>query len=394
MNVLIIPSWFGDSESPNAGTFFKDEATLVSSCNCVVMMIFERISTVVFSSGDNVRAREGMTQERISDRFTIVRARLLFNDNMSWEDNIRSFKPIVLKFFEAVYHEFKMDIIHAYATFWAGIFARWISHTYCIPYMITEHFGPFNLDFLHSDYIKGEMRSAINESDSFACVSQHLRQQILMNGILRDSFVIGNYVNDGLFQINENLSEENLLLTVAYYPSYIKDINTLLYAYSKLVIHGVEFKAIIVGGGEKKGGYDGENSITRLVNEFNLSNFVQVIDAVRHDEMVKLMQRCSFYVCSSIAESFGVSICEAMLCGKPCVITANGGSMDFADDSNSIVVDIHNPDELAKGVIRLMECRNMFNPNEIRNKIVKKYGAKTFIHRINEVYCQIRNARY
>lgn len=392
MNVLIIPSWFGDSESPNAGTFFRDEAMLLSSCNRVVMMVFDRKSIgklPIESSG----VEACFKQERISKRFTIVRVILPFHQNLSWDDNIRSFQPIVKKAFEKVYCELKVDIIHAYATFWAGIFAHWISTTYCLPYMITEHFGPFNPDFLHSDYIKEEMRSAINDSDSFACVSHHLRQQILMNGIMRDSFVIGNYVNDDMFKINENSREENLLFTVAYYPSYIKDINTLLCAYSKLVTHGVEFKAIIVGGGERKGGYDGENPITKMVDAFNLSQFVQVIDAVRHDDMVKLMQRCSFYVSSSIAESFGVSICEAMLCGKPCVITANGGSMDFANDSNSIIVDIHNPSELASGVIQMMDCRDKFNPNEIRNNIVKQYGAKTFLSKISEAYRQMIDAK-
>lgn len=393
MNVLIIPSWFGDSESPNAGTFFRDEATLLSSCNRVVMMVFDRPTKGKLPRESLICEEDCMKQERINNKFTIIRVRLPFHQNLSWDDNIRSFQPIVKKAFERVYRELKIDIIHAYATFWAGIFAHWISATYCLPYMITEHFGPFNPDFLHSDYIKGEIQSAINNSDSFACVSHHLRQQILMHGILRDSFVIGNYVNDDLFQINENSREENLLLTVAYYPSYIKDINTLLCAYSQLVNRGVDFKAIIVGGGEKKGGYDGENTITRMVNAFKLSQFVQVIDAVRHDDMVTLMQRCSFYVSSSIAESFGVSICEAMLCGKPCVITANGGSMDFADDSNSITVEIHNPLKLASGVIQMMNSREKFNPNEIRNNIVEKYGAKTFLSKISETYRQMIDAK-
>lgn len=393
MNVLIIPSWFGDSESPNAGTFFRDEATLLSSSNRVVMMVFDRPTNGKLPRESLICEEDCMKQERINNNFTIIRVRLPFHQNLSWDDNIRSFQPIVKKAFERVYRELKIDIIHAYATFWAGIFAHWISATYCLPYMITEHFGPFNPDFMHSDYIKGEMRSAINNSDSFACVSHHLRQQILMHGILRDSFVIGNYVNDDLFQINENSREENLLLTVAYYPSYIKDINTLLCAYSQLVNRGVDFKAIIVGGGEKKGGYYGENTITRMVNAFKLSQFVQVIDAVRHDDMVTLMQRCSFYVSSSIAESFGVSICEAMLCGKPCVITANGGSMDFADDSNSITVEIHNPLKLASGVIQMMNSREKFNPNEIRNNIVEKYGAKTFLSKISETYRQMIDAK-
>lgn len=393
MNVLIIPSWFGDSESPNAGTFFKDEAELVSTCNNVVMMVFDKITIKDDIDIKTVARSDFLTYENISDRFTIIRVRLSFYEYLNWDDNLKGFQPIVIKAFEEVYNKFKVDIIHAYATFWGGIFAHWISARCFIPYMITEHFGPFNPDFLHSNYVKDEMKSAINDSNSFACVSNHLRQQVLMHGILRDSFVIGNYVNDNLFRIKEKLHNDNLLLTVAYYPSYIKDIYTLLHAYTILTNSGIEFRAIIVGGGEKKGGYSDVNPIIRMVNEFNLSRYVMVVNAVSHTEMVKLMQRCSFYVSSSIAESFGVSICEAMLCGKACVITANGGSLDFADDDNSIIVDIHNPEKLAAGIKDMIEYGYKFNPNKIRKKIVEKYGTKTFIRKINDVYRQMMHAQ-
>lgn len=391
MNILIIPSWFGDNESPNAGIFFKDEATLVASSNYVILMVFDRVSVTETSMNEDTEIEYSIKSKPINNRLTIIRVKLPFNEKLCWEDNIKAFQPHVFKVFDTIYHKFKVDIIHAYATFYGGIFAHWISTAYHIPYIITEHFGPFNPDFLHSNYVKNEMIEAINESNSFICVSTHLRQQILMQGILRDSLVIGNYVNDKLFQINDKSSEDNLLLTVAYYPSYIKDIKTLMEAYSILVKQGLDFKAIIVGGGEIKGGYHGYNPVTDMVSEFNLTQYVRVIGSVSHNEMARLMQKCSFYISSSIAETFGVSICEAMLCGKPCVVTKNGGSMDFTNENNSIVVDIHQPRELAAGIIRMMTNRKNFNPNTIRKHIVQKYGTETFLRKINEIYSLTMN---
>lgn len=391
MNILIIPSWFYDHESPNAGTFFNDEATLVASCNHVVLMVFDRVAVSETTVNWDLAIEFCIKSESINDKLTITRIRLPFYKESSWEDNLKAFQPLVFNAFQAICQNFKVDIIHAYATFYGGIFAHWISKAYHIPYIITEHFGPFNPDFLHSNYVKNEMIEAINDSNSLACVSTHLRQQILMQGILRDSLVIGNYVNDKLFQINDNLMEDNLLLTVAYYPSYIKDLKTLMKAYSILVKQGIEFRAIIVGGGEIKGGYHGCNPIEKMVTEFNLTKYVRVIGAVPHREMVRLMQKCSFYVSSSIAESFGVSICEAMLCGKPCVVTKNGGSMDFTNMQNSIVVDIHNSEELADGIIHMMSHRKSFNANKIRKYIVEKYGNVSFLQKISEIYSHTKN---
>ena len=152
--------------------------------------------------------------------------------------------------------------------------------------------------------------------------------------------------------------------------------------------HKFEYKAVIIGGGEIKGGYKGSNVIADMVKKFGLTQHVRVIGAVPHNEIVDLMQQCSCYVSSSIAESFGVSICETMLCGKPCVITSNGGSMDFANADNAIIVDIHNPSALAGGIIQLIENKNVFNPDEIRRGIVEKYGAKSFFKKLNRLYSE------
>lgn len=392
MNILIIPSWFGDSKSPNAGSFFKDEATLVAMNHNVVMMVFDKVIVPGTCDAKDRGITGSMEAESVNNRLTVLRVKLPFYEDSSWDYNLRHFHSLVLHAFDNAYTGFKVDIIHAYATFWGGIFAHWISAAYNIPYIITEHFGPFNMDFLHSSYVRIEMKTAIEESTSFACVSSHLRQQILMQGILCNPIVIGNYVNDGLFQISRKVGDDILLLTVAYYPSYIKDLETLLEAYSILVRHNFKFKAVIVGGGEIKGGFKGSNVIADMVKKFDLTQHVQVIGAVLHSEIVEIMQKCSCYVCSSIAESFGVSICEAMLCGKPCVITSNGGSMDFVNANNAIIVDIHNPSELADGITQMIETKNRFNPDVIRQGIVEKYGTKSFIRKLNELYIQTVDA--
>lgn len=385
MNILIIPSWFSDSSSPNAGTFFLEEAHLISAFHSVAILVFERKEIELEKNND-----ESILVDRYSKNIVYFRVKLYYDKKSSWDDIILSFRGVVKKTYEDIIaHGFIPDLIHAYATFLGGFFAYWISCYHKVPYMITEHFGPFNPDFLHSSLVKKFFHDSIENANLFACVSSHLRQQILMQGIKCNPIVVGNYVNDKLFTLLPKKTNDIKLLSVAYYPSYIKDIDNLLAAYTLLREQGIIYKAVIVGGGEIKGGYNGTNIIANKVSEYGLSDIVQIIGSANRMEMAELMHNCTFLVSSSIAESFGVSICEAMLCGKPCIITDNGGSRDFATSNNSIIVRVHDPMDLAAGIKEAINKLDDFCGSKIRETIEVRYGKDAFLSRINTLYNSI-----
>lgn len=380
MKILVIPSWFSNNESPNAGSFFREEASLIGQIHSVAILCFERIPIERYTSETY--------HIEVDGNLTIFRFLLPFDSLISWEDNLKSYLNEVLSCISKVIeYGFSPDIIHAYSTFMGGIFSRWIAKSIQIPYIITEHFGPYNPDFLHSVYVKEQMQLAMEESNCLLCVSNFLRQQILMTGAHVNPIVIGNYVNDSLFQLSGRENEGKRLLSIAYFPGYIKDIDTQLKCYQYMLEDGIEFSVTIVGGGEKSGGYktiDG-NIIERKVHEFGLGSVVNVIGSVDRQDMARLMDGCDIFVSSSIAETFGVSICEAMLCGKLCVITNNGGSCDYADSSNSMIVEIHNARALANGIEKMMLHKNEYNTKSIRECIKSKYGAMAFQIKMNSI---------
>lgn len=380
MKILVIPSWFCNSESPNAGSFFREEASLMAKSHAIAIMYFERIPIEQYASGT--------CRIEVDGDLTIFRFNLPFDSFKSWEDNLKSYiNEVLSSFSKVIEYGFVPDIIHAYSTFMGGIFARWIAKSIRIPYLITEHFGPYNPDFLHSNYAKEQMQLAMEDANCLLCVSNFLRQQILMTGVHVNPIVIGNYVNDTLFQLSERENEGKRLLSIAYFPGYIKDLDTQLKCYQYMIEDGIDFSVTIIGGGESSGGYtsiDG-NIIERKVYEYGLESVVHVIGAADRLDMARLMDECDIFVSSSIAETFGVSICEAMLCGKLCVLTNNGGSGDYANSTNSIIVEIHNPRALANGIEKMMLHKAEFNTQYIREGIESKYGAASFQKRMNSI---------
>lgn len=277
--------------------------------------------------------------------------------------------------------------IHAQCTYPAGILAySWSLLTGC-RYMITEHFGPFNPDFLHSKYAKELIINSLEKASIVLSVSKHLRQQLLMNGIKCDPLVVGNLVDDQLFCLcNSGIHTPLRLLTVAYYPGYIKDIENLLGALSILKELGFQFHSTIIGGGEPRGGNKGENIMVGLIQRYHLDDSITLIGSCNRVEMKDYMEQCDVYVSPSILETFGVCICEAMLCGKPVVITDNGGSSEYADENNSIVVNIHDSRDLAEGIVKVSRDYSSFNPHCIRDSIMRKYGRSVFYERLSTFY--------
>ena len=384
-SILVIPSWYKSADSPLAGSFFEEQAILMAKAYEICIYFMER---VFLEDIDDFPVEMPQRSEVISGLY-LYRQKFPQSHLLSPEDNLKKQIFYGKKGFEFLLKDrgIGFDLIHAQATFPAGIIARHISVLCKTPYIVTEHFGPFNPDFLHSLFVKNEMRQALECANMVLSVSYHLRQQILMQNIHCNPIVVGNMVDDDLFHIGIKPSESSVkLLCVAYYPGFIKDIENLFSALSILKDRHLSFHMIVVGGGEPQGGNTGKNLLFDLKEKYNFGNEVTIVGSCSRIQMKEYMQSCDFYISSSIAETFGVCICEAMLCGKPVVLTNNGGSADFVNPKNSITVEIHDSKQLADAIIKMEKSRLEFDPFYIRNHIVKKYGKQTFFKRLSTIY--------
>ncbi len=104
----------------------------------------------------------------------------------------------------------------------------------------------------------------------------------------------------------------------------------------------------IIGEGEER------EELETEVKRFELERHVTLLG--RKENVEKYLCRWNVFVLPSIAETFGISILEAMGAGVPVVATKAGGIVDIIENKkNGLLVPAGNADALAKSIIEVLD---------------------------------------
>lgn len=71
----------------------------------------------------------------------------------------------------------------------------------------------------------------------------------------------------------------------------------------------------------------------------NHENIIYINESLPRNELLNLIQLCDCYISLHRSEGLGIGIMEAMYLGKPVIVTAYGGSMEFTDPQCTLLVD-------------------------------------------------------
>lgn len=392
--VVVIPSWYSDEPDNNTGSFFREQTTLMSQGYEMKVLHFEKnwISwrRAVYEKLTGGHSKLVPLQHTPPEGYVL---RYNFVKHFTQAAN----HALLLREFEIGFDSYidlngKPDLIHAQCTFLAGIIAQHLSEKFDIPYIITEHYGPFQLSEFDSFYHE-MIKKALENADKVLAVSEHQRKSILGNKINCDPIVVGNLVDDELFILKKETRKCDItrLLYVTFYPSYIKNTGLFFDTLEELKTRGFAFEATIIGG--KSGSEFGPDYYSTEISKRNLSAHCHLIPEASRSEMVIAMQNTDIYISTSIAESFGITACEALLCGTPYVSTKNGGISDFHSPEFGELVEISNAVGTVSAIQAVRSRLTHFPKKEMRASISEKYGKEAFFQRIDTIYHSVLKER-
>lgn len=402
LNILILPSWYASKESPTSGSFFHEQSLLLEDsneggCSWNVQVLTTEKDWISRQRSWYYRwFPSKIVYNRSAQFLTPPNGVVLSYPFCKFESdavNLQRELDALYAYFKE-HPDQKPQLIHAHDALKGGILAHHLAQILQVPYVVSVHMNPFLLH-KYSDFWKREIIACLEQADAVLAVSEHQRQHILMHEIKCNPIVTGNLVDETRFTLSEkhDPKQQTDFLIVTYYPNFIKDMDTFFESLVLLQkanqLEGKRFT--IVGGGELSGELE-QNYYQKKIDQFGLHPWTRIVPKANRDEMRHLMQQTDALISTSIAESFGVAICEALLCGKPVISTRNGGVNDFLNEHNAILVPIKNSEALCDAILRMSLDYKQYDSGGMRAGIVEKYGRATFRYKLELIYqkCLLR----
>ena len=291
-----------------------------------------------------------------------------------------------------VREDFRFEIIHAHTSYLDGSAARIIAARFNIPYLITEHTGPFSILTSHP-IIKYFTVKALNHANSVVAVSRFLKKQIsahLKPNIGELITVIPNGVDEKIFRpmtLWAPNPEAPRILFVGYFVP-VKNLPILLKAFSSVrqKLPGSTLK--LVGCGET---VVQEQEILDQIQHLGLEKSVCVTGFLSQEKVALAMrQECDILVLSSQLETFGCVLTEAMSSGRPVVATRCGGPEDIVISEavgelcmpNSVVA-------LSEAIIKVTQRLREYDQNLIRSVAVAHFSYRLVAELIHKEYSRL-----
>lgn len=353
MKVLMIASWYSprDAKVMSAGVFhYEQSMALKPYCETALYYPYDTDLDTEFASGEE---RGLMTYRRRVTRVNIPGLKgLLHRRNM-----LTDLKKICA--------EFQPDILHAHCAATTGTIVAEFGRKYGYPVVITEH-SPMEHMPLHKKSAFRKIDYAYGHSNTNVCVSKDSMDrlkayfpnypfQVIYNGILSPETV----ANDG--QSYRVEGKINCCIVAAFYSKDIKGYQHLIPAMAQLKKEGLPVVLHIVGGG------DWFEHYVNLAKELDAEDVCIFHGNCNKQKVYSIVSQMDFNISASLYECSGVSVEEALLLGRPMLVTRSGGANSLVNEDVAIVVDKGSTQALVDGIREMIGRLPDFDSEAIRD---------------------------
>ena len=382
--VLFIPSWFPNQEDPISGVFIQEQAVALSKYHDVVVLI---PGMAAWRNVANRNATDRSTKE-LQVGLTVYRefARPLIPHGPESID-YGTFARAAENGFKKIVKEWGTpDIIHTHVVLPAGWSAMKVAKQYGIPIVLTEHSSPFSMH-LGTELSRKLVRETLTSVDRLIAISPSLAKQLtdFHPGLQID--VIGESVKTDFFVPATGGSRRNgngKSFFVAARLSEQKGLDHLIKAVHLLKKKGVNSFDLVIGG-------DGPDrqKLEQLAANLGIAEHCRFLGGLNREQVRDQMQKCDVFVLSSLHETFGVVVGEAMACGKPVISTRCGGPEFIVTEENGVLVDVANAQALADAMSDFIADRKRFNSQTVRDSVLNRFSPEMFAKNATAVYEQL-----
>jgi len=289
------------------------------------------------------------------------------------------------------------DIIHSH--YWlSGMVGSVLKEFWNIPHVTMFHTLARIKNEVSPGYIEPSFRIIAEENVMGSC------DLIIASTEKEKAYLIDKYraldskitvipcgVNTDLFKpVNKDLarklsgikSSPNILFVGRDDP--IKGLDNLLMALSLLKM--ADGFTLTIIGGDDSSLFSIRNTLRQKCNSI-LSDHINLIGPVPHEQMVSYYNTADFCVIPSYYESFSLVALESVACGVPVLSTDVGDVRHISASCPScIIISSNNPDTIARGIKDMLNIKKETNYKSIPDR----YRWRNIVNKIIQHYFELR----
>ncbi|MDL1886052.1 glycosyltransferase family 4 protein [Anaerolineae bacterium CFX8] len=383
MHILVFPSFYPSAVRPLTGIFFKEQAeALHQAGHQVGVLVAPRI-------------RESLHYIQTHRRLPDLQTAILETDTdlpvyrMHWGWFLRIFPNICAWLTTpAGYRAFarycdeqgKPDIIHAHNIFYSGYMASRIRRRFNIPVVLTEHSSSFvrRLIFLPGQH--RIVRQTLREVDAAAAVGASL--QNILNAYLpeRPVGLLPNIARTDFFIPSESPLPEPFtfaLVTTILLP--LKGAAVLLRAFATAFRGGHERLLVVGEGGEQV-------ALQQMAQQLGIAAQVEFRGRLSRQGVRDIFYESHVVVSASYVETFGITLIEAMACGKPVIATRSGGPDNWITPETGLLVPTGDVPALAAALQDIRTHYERYSSAAVRQYCIDNFSQSAVVRQIETTY--------
>ncbi len=374
--ILFIPSWFPGDEDPISGIFIQEQAVALSKQYDVAVLIPAMAAWRNVIDKNSADKSTKKYQEGLPVYYEYALPLIPHGPEATVYN---TFRRAAHKGFRKLLKEWGTpDLIHAHVVLPGGWSALGLAQRHGIPIVLTEHSSPFSMH-LGTDLSRRLVRETLTSVNQLIAISPALAKQLkdFQPGLQIE--IIGESVRTDFFLPAASIDNDGRTRKSFFVAARLaeqKGLEHLIKAVRLVLDRGLNSFELVIGG-------DGPDrrKLELLVQNLAISGHIQFLGALNRDQVRDKMQNCDVFVLSSLHETFGVVVGEAMACGKPVISTRCGGPEFVVTDETGVLVDVADPKGLADAMADFVLDNISFDPKTIRASVVNRFSPEAFVRK-------------
>lgn len=177
----------------------------------------------------------------------------------------------------------------------------------------------------------------------------------------------------------------NIVYVGRLYPE--KSIDTLIKAIPHIIKEHKKTHIMLAGAGHMR------PKLEKLVDSLNINKHITFLGLVNDEDKILAYNAGDIFVSPSFAELEGMTVLEAMACGKPVIVpNAQMNAARFFIDDNGFLFETENYTDLADKILKIIQdtdLRKKFGENSLEKS--KNYAINKSADLLEEVYYSVLN---